>query len=256
MKDGAEGLRDEISMVVREPKHTCPHIDAIIKEARSHSRDMAKAYKRIEETEDPTTYNALGEAESFADSLDGKLEDLRSVNGDLRTRGNRMEEIAEEAVDRLEAAEARILELETQLRVGDKVRQSLVVMIQETWWHRAKTIAGTIALALADRAKIAFWRSRARALAITNKRIRSDRYLLHEAVNDQAYALGEIAAYLGTLEWAGKPWGDKVCPECRTTWKAMTSIFPPDHAEGCHLGRMARMARRAIHENPPTREEA
>jgi len=259
MKDGAEGFRDEFSYVAKEPEHTCPHIDDIIKEARAHSRAMCKAAKDAENRdEDDGAWGAMKDAESFADNLEERVEKIRKVNETLRTRGNRMEEIADEAIEALATAEAEILELRTQIEVGDKVRQGLVAMIQETWWHRAKTIAGTIALALADHAKVAFWRRRARVLAENNKNLRYDRYALHEAVNDQAFVLGEVASYLGTLEWTreGDRWGARICPECRTRWNVMEHIFPPDHDEGCRIGRMARRARRAFAENPPQGEEA
>jgi len=136
-----------------------------------------------------------------------------------------------------------VIDLEETLQLKDRQIAALRARIGESWWGH-----------LTDGVRAIFWKARARSYATSLRRMRNR---LHRREDNAIAAIGEVtsvAIWLEDQEWIRSeeiPWS-KECPECKAVWVSYPSTRPPEHDDGCGMGRAAGAARRALDILRPT----
>lgn len=229
----AEDLAKDVQFAPNEPKQSCPIVDAAQKEAASLSRTLSKAAR---ETETGSAANdALNEAESFAESIQGTLETLRGINAGIRERLEVFEKIADRAGESMMAYEERIAELEAHQQADHDIIQNLTARVQRSWWGR-----------LIDHAQAFAWKRRARATAMKNADLRLRVREAEEYAEDCVQGVIAASEFINKMEWETGAFGEKKCPECHASWRGWWATTPPEHDETCEVGTIARRLRWAL----------
>lgn len=233
MSYDADDLSVDVRFAPAEPKQSCPIIDASQRDATAMGRTLARAAK---ETETGSAANdALNEAESFTDSIQGTLETLRGINAALRERMEAFEKIADRAKDSMMAYEERIAELEAHQKADHDIIEHLTARIQRSWWGR-----------LLDHTQGVIWKRRAQATAKKNAALRLQARKSGEYAEGCTQAVLLASEFINELEWESGAFGEKKCPECHATWKGWWGTTPPEHDETCTIGTIARRLRWAL----------
>lgn len=96
----------------KRPGHTCPDIDAAIRECKEAGRDAERAARRSDEE---FAIGALEDASRSFDVAIDRFEDLRASNRDLRENAEEWESYAEELEAELASVEKELSRAKDEL---------------------------------------------------------------------------------------------------------------------------------------------